>query len=78
MNPNPNEKRLAAVVMMAHVQPFRTKSDFAREQADYVAIAASLSLITVAQGAFTFTRDWRVTAKGLRYLQNMGALAHEL
>lgn len=64
--------------MMAHVQPFRTKSDFAREQADYVAIAASLSLITVAQGAFTFTRDWRVTAKGLRYLQNMGALAHEL
>lgn len=78
MNPQPNETRLAAVVMMAHVQPFRTKSDFAREQADYVAIAASIGLISVAHGAFTFNREWRVTSKGLRYLQNLGALAHEL
>jgi len=74
----PNEKRLGTVVMMAHLQPFRTKSDFAREQADYVAIAASIGLISVAQGAFTFNREWRVTAKGIRYLQNMGALPHEI
>ena len=77
MNQMPNEKRLASVVMMAHLEPFRTKSDFARTQADYVAIAASIGLISVAQGAFTFTREWRVTAKGLRYLQNMGAIPHE-
>ena len=75
---SPQESRLASVVMMAHLQPFRTKSDFAREQADYVAIAASIGLISVAQGAFTFNREWRVTAKGLRYLQNLGALKHEL
>lgn len=74
----PNETRLASVVMMAHLQPFRTKSDFAREQADYVAIAASIGLISVALGAFTFNREWRVTSKGLRYLQNLGALPHEL
>lgn len=78
MNTQPNERKLASVVMMAHLQPFRTKSDFAREQADYVAIAASIGLISVAQGAFTFTREWRVTAKGIRYLQNMGALPHEI
>lgn len=78
MTTNPNEKRLASVVMYAHLQPFRTKSDFAREQADYVAIASSIGLISVAQGAFTFTREWRVTSKGLRYLQNMGVLPHEL
>lgn len=78
MTTNPNEKRLASVVMYAHLQPFRTKSDFARTMADYVAIAASIGLISVAQGAFTFNREWRVTAKGLRYLQNTGALTDDL
>lgn len=67
-----HERRLGAVVLMAHVAPFRTKSDFAREQADHVAIAASIGLITVSQGVFTFTRDWRVTAKGINYLKNRG------
>lgn len=75
---SPQEARLVAVVMAAYLQPFRTKSDFAREHADYVAIAASIGLISVAQGAFTFTRDWRVTAKGIRYLQNLGVLPHEI
>lgn len=74
----PQESRLASVVMYAHLQPFRTKSDFARDQADYVAIAASIGLISVAHGVFTFNREWRVTSKGLRYLQNLGALEHEL
>lgn len=76
MNPQPqhHEKHLASVVMMAHVSPFRTKSDFARVNADHVAIASSLGLISVAQGVFTFTREWRVTHKGLSYLKNLGAI----
>lgn len=77
MNNLSNETRLASVVMMARLQPFRTKSDFARQQADYVAIAASLGLISVADGALSFNRDWRVTSKGMRYLIDLGAIPDE-
>lgn len=71
---NDQETKLGAVVLMAYLAPFRTKSDFAREQANHVAIAASLGLITVAQGVFTFTRDWRVTSKGINYLKDRKVL----
>jgi hypothetical protein len=44
------------------------KSDLAREQADIIAMAASLSLITTKVGPNTFAGAWQITGTGLRYI----------
>jgi hypothetical protein len=46
-----------------------TKSDFARENADYIAMAASMGLITTRIMTAVFGRQWQVTAKGLHALE---------
>jgi hypothetical protein len=47
---------------------FTTRSDFAREHADYIAIAACKGLITTGYLDGEWGRTWYVTAKGLKYL----------
>ncbi len=59
---------LLAVVEKAWTAPFRTKSDFARENADAVAAAACRGLITTSVNATDHGRDWLVTPDGLASL----------
>jgi hypothetical protein len=44
------------------------KSDLARENADIVAMAASMALITTRVGPNVYAAAWQVTGKGLRYI----------
>jgi hypothetical protein len=60
--------KVSLVVRRAWLQPFRTKSDYARTYADEVAIAASLGLISTKIGKDSFDRLWRVTRKGMDFL----------
>lgn len=46
-----------------------TKSDFARENADYIAMASSMGLISTRIMANVYGRNWQVTAKGLDALE---------
>lgn len=51
---------------------FTVQSGFARSHAEKVACAASLQLITTqADRKEVFGRDWRITSKGLRWLNEM-------
>jgi hypothetical protein len=47
----------------------RVQSDYARQQAAEIAMAASLGLITTREPNSRYGRDWRLTAKGLRLLE---------
>lgn len=44
------------------------KSDMARKEADVIAMAASLSLITTKVGPQRFAKTWLITSKGLNWL----------
>jgi len=55
-------------VRHAWLHPFSTKSNFAKSEADWVAVAASLGLITVRVSPARFGRTWRITPKGLSQL----------
>ncbi len=59
---------LFPVVEKAWTAPFRTKSDYARENADAVAAAASRGLITTSVSATDHGRYWLVTPDGLAEL----------
>lgn len=60
--------RVNVVLRKAWLGGFMTKSNFAREFANEVAIAASLGLITTKIGRESFDRTWRITRKGLDHL----------
>ena len=60
--------RVNLVLRRAWLEGFRTKSNFAREFADEVAIAASLGLITTKIGKDSFDKTWHITRKGLDHL----------
>lgn len=62
---------LTDVLEKAWSSPFRTQSDFARSHADYVAMAASEGLITTRGINGSYTKDWRITQKGLAYLETL-------
>lgn len=49
-------------------KPPKTKSDFARENADLIAMAASDGLITTKLATGLYQRIWVVTPQGLSYL----------
>jgi hypothetical protein len=46
----------------------RVKSDMARKEADVIAMAASLQLITTKVGPQRFAKTWLITSKGLTWL----------
>lgn len=60
--------KVDAVLKRAWLIGFRTKSNFAREFADEVAIAASLGLISTKIGKEKFDKTWHITRKGLDYI----------
>lgn len=61
-------ERVNKVLRKAWLGGFMTKSNFAREFANEIAIAASLGLITTKVGKDQFDRTWRITRKGLDHL----------
>jgi hypothetical protein len=47
-----------------------TKSDFAREFADYVAMAASMGFISTRVNSTVYGRQWQITVRGLTALED--------
>jgi hypothetical protein len=50
------------------MQPVFLKSNFARKHTSVVAMASSMGLITTRISAQTYGNMWRVTSKGLRWI----------
>ncbi|UGA46826.1 hypothetical protein HU230_0012585 [Bradyrhizobium quebecense] len=59
-------QELLALVVRA---PQRVKSDYVRANAEIVAMAASLQLITTRVSKGTYAQAWRITTKGLTFFQ---------
>lgn len=47
-----------------------TKSDFAREYADYIAMAASMGFISTRITETVYGRQWQITSRGLVALED--------
>lgn len=57
------------VIFKARVEPFTTKSDFARAAADEVALCASEGFITTRVNDDYYGNVWMVTQLGLEFLE---------
>lgn len=66
-------ERLLPVLRRAWESPFTTRSDYARDNMEDVAMAACLGLITVKHHntLHEWGRTWRITAAGLAQLENV-------
>ena len=64
-----NNRGLYRVLRRAWKSPFTTRSDFARTNAEEIAIAACQDLLTVRHNIETWGRTWRITATGLSLLE---------
>ena len=62
---------LVEVLTRAWMAPFKTKSDFARMNADVVAMAASDGFITTRIATGLYGPRWLITAKGIAHLQRI-------
>lgn len=62
-------RKLIDVLQFIFETTVTTKSDFSRFEADTIAMAASLGLITTRITGDVFGREWRVTARGLTMLE---------
>ncbi|USQ99553.1 hypothetical protein [Sphingomonas aerolata] len=60
---------LLPVLQRAWESPFLTRSDFARRNAEEVAISSCRGLLTVRHDQHTWGRVWRITANGLAILE---------
>lgn len=60
---------LTKVLHRAWVQPFSVQSNYARENAAVVAMAASDGFITTRLAAGVYARTWHITLKGLQHLK---------
>ena len=62
---------VAMVVDMARINPFTTKSGFARMAANEVGIAASEGFISTRITDQKFANRWMVTMEGLQFLEGV-------
>ncbi|MFI4971122.1 MAG: hypothetical protein ACHP7H_00465 [Hyphomicrobiales bacterium] len=60
--------RLQKALRAVWREQVRVKSDFARKEADIIAMAASLQLISTKIGAQRYAKTWLITSKGLTWL----------
>lgn len=67
---NTTDKKLSQVLLEAYRRGFTVQSDFARTNADYLAMAASLGLVSTRVYGNVYSREWRVTVKGLTWLED--------
>lgn len=70
-------RKSKAILDAAWQGTFTTKSDLARTEADWVALSASLGLITVMTSPDTFSRSWMITEDGLETLAEINELLGE-
>lgn len=70
IGPKRIEENLKRVLHEAWLAGFTTKSDFAREYATFVAMAASSGLITTQIMPQVFGNSWTITSKGLVVLED--------
>lgn len=71
------EEHLLQILIRARLDAFTTKSDFARDNADYVAMAASQGLISTRVMNDVFSRHWQITAKGNQVLEEAYGIEDE-
>lgn len=62
-------REIMAVIAKAKLEPFTTKSDFARQFANPVALAACEGLISTKLDENTYTNIWMVTSDGLDWYE---------
>jgi hypothetical protein len=60
--------RLRYLLRDIYLKPTAVQSNLARSEADLVAMAASMGLITTQISSHEFGRDWRITNRGLLLL----------
>lgn len=65
------------VLRRAYVDPFTTKSDFARANASHVAAAACDGLISTKITANAYGHKWQITPLGLSYFWTLKGINHE-
>lgn len=69
--------RLKPLLQSIYTRPMAIQSNTARRDADIVAMAASIGLITTQITPGTYGRDWRVTTKGLELLNEEHNAIHD-
>lgn len=69
--------KLIDILDRAWRKPFKTKSDFARNNADMIAMAASDGYITTKMAVGLYARQWNITPKGLSHLYMMTGTNHD-
>ena len=57
------------VLARSHFEGFTTKSDYARDHADVVAMLACVGFISTQIKTHQWSNLWKVTAEGLAFLQ---------
>jgi hypothetical protein len=62
------EERLAELLDLIWRSKVSVKSTYARANAEVVAMAASLQMITTKTGVSTFANEWQITNTGLSWL----------
>ena len=60
--------RMKQLLHRIFIKPLSVQSNLARSDADLVAMAASMGLITTQISSHEFGRDWRITNRGLLLL----------
>ena len=69
--------RVFLVLERSRIQPFTTKSDFARMAANEIGVCASEGLITTQVGEGRYSNVWMITADGLEQMEALdGYLNH--
>lgn len=62
------EARLRELLAEVRRYGLRVKADYSRANAEIVAMAASLQLISTKVGKNSFAQAWQITTKGLTYI----------
>ena len=65
------------ILKQALEAPFKTKSNFARERADLIAMAASDGFITTRIAAGLYSRKWMLTPLGLSHYYALSGMNHD-
>lgn len=65
------------ILKQALEEPFKTKSNFARENADLVAMAASDGFLTTRIATGLYSRKWMITPVGLSHYYALTGLSHD-
>jgi len=70
MSVSTTDKRLSDVILEAYRRRFTVQSDYSRSNAEYIAMAASIGLISTRLYGNVYSREWRPTVKGLLWLED--------